>query len=273
MVAMSGPLDRATKQRLVDEIGTWHHSIDLGDGVVTPGGKTPHHFYDELRRLHLPPMTNKSVLDIGAWDGFYTFHAEHLGASRVVALDHYAWSIDFHKATAHRTRERAEGCLSRPFHLVPDVWDPVGLPGKRGFDLAYRVRNSRAEVIVDDFMTMDLERLGTFDVVLFLGVIYHLQEPLHALRRLREVTRGVAVIESEAVSLSGRSRRPLWQFVDAAHTQDDPTFWWIPTAEGLQAMCTAAGFSRADILAGPPKPAPFWRRQSPHYRVVVHAFC
>ena len=185
-VSMSEPLDRAAKQQLVDEIGTWHHSIDLGDGVVTPGGKTPHHFYDELRRLRLPEMADKSVLDIGAWDGFYTFHAEHARASRVVALDHYAWSIDFEKATAYRARERASGLESRAFDTVPEVWDPIGLPGKRGFDLAHRVRNSRAEVVVDDIMTMDLTRLGTFDVVLFLGVIYHLEQPLQALRRVRQ---------------------------------------------------------------------------------------
>ena len=270
---MSEPLDRVAKQQLVDEIGTWHHSIDLGDGVVTPGGKTPHHVHDELRRLRLPEMARKSVLDIGAWDGFYTFHAEHAHASRVVALDHYAWSIDFQKATAYRARERAGGQPSRAFHTIPEVWDPIGLPGKRGFDLAYRARNSRAEVVVDDFMTMDVETLGTFDVVLFLGVIYHLEEPLRALRRLRAVTHGVAVIESEAVWLSGRPRRPLWQFVNAANTRDDPTFWWIPTAEGLQQICDAAGFSRTEIVAGPPKRAPFWRKQSPHYRVVVHAFC
>ena len=269
---MSEPLNRAAKQQLVDEIGTWHHSIDLGDGVVTPGGKTPHHFYDELRRLRLPEMADKSVLDIGAWDGFYTFHAEHARASRVVALDHYAWSIDFEKATAYRARERASGTESSRWTATRKS-DPIGLPGKRGFDLAYRVRNSRAEVVVDDIMTMDLTRLGTFDVVLFLGVIYHLEQPLQALRRVRQLTRGVAVIESEAVSLGGRPRRPLWQFVNAAHTHDDPTFWWIPTAEGLHAMCMAAGFSRAEIVAGPPKPAPFWRKQSPHYRVVVHAFC
>jgi tRNA (mo5U34)-methyltransferase len=263
---MPEPLDRATKQQLVDAISPWHHSIDLGDGVVTPGGKTPHHFYDELRRLRLPDMAGKSVLDVGAWDGFYTFHAEHGGASRVVALDHYAWSIDFPKATAYRARQLASGQPIRGFHTVAEVWDPVGLPGKRGFDLAYRARNSRAEVVVDDFMTMDLAPLGTFDVVLFLGVIYHLEEPLRALRRLRQVTRGMAVIESEAVVLPGRGGPPLWQFVDAAQMHDDPTIWWVPTAEGLRAMCFAAGFSHAEIVAGPPEGS------LSNYRVVVHAF-
>ena len=135
-----------------------------------------------------------------------------------------------------------------------------------------RLRNSRAEVVVDDFMTMDVQRLGTFDVVLFLGVIYHLEEPLRALRRLRQVTRGVAAIESEAVVLRGR-RGPLWQFVDAAQMHDDPTIWWVPTAEGLRAMCFAAGFSSAEIVAGPPKRSRFRRGRAVNYRGVVHAFC
>jgi len=262
---MPDPLDRAAKQRLVDAVNPWHHSIDLGDGVVTPGSKTPHHIWDELRRLCLPDMADKSVLDVGAWDGYYTLHAEHYGASRVVALDHYAWSIDFPKAAAYMARQLAAGQPIRAFHAVPELWDPVGLPGKRGFDLVYRLRNSHAEVVVDDFMTMDLQPLGTFDVVLFLGVIYHLEEPLRALRRLRRVTRGMAVIESEAVALQ-HGGAPLWRFVDASQMHDDPTIWWVPTAEGLRAMCFAAGFSNAEIVAGPPEGPPS------NYRLVVHAF-
>ena len=258
-------LDRATKQRLVDEIRPWHHSIDLGDGVVTPGGKTLAHHHDELLRMQLPDLAGKSVLDIGAWDGYYTFMAEGAGASRVVALDHYAWSVDFPKASDYISRQQAKGQPIRAFHTVPELWDPVGLPGKRGFDLASRTLTSRAEVVVDDFMTMDLDALGTFDVVFFLGVIYHLEEPLRALRRLRQVTRGLAVIESEAVALGDR---PLWEFVDATQVNNDPTIWWIPTAEGLRAMCSAAGFSRVRVTAGPPQTA-----EPTHYRAVLHSYC
>jgi len=259
-------LDRAAKQQLVDAIAHWHHSIDLGDGVVTPGGKTPYHFYDELRRLRLPDMANKSVIDIGAWDGLYTFHAEHFGASRVVALDHYAWSIDFGKATAYTTNQQVTGQPIRAFHTLPEMWDPVGLPGKRGFDLAYRLRDSHAEVVVDDFMTMDLTALGVFDVVLFLGVIYHLEEPLRALRRLRQVTRGVAVIESEAVVLPAPDDQPLWQFVGGTRLHSDPTILWVPTAEGLRTVCLGAGFTAATIVSGPPEGGQL------NYRAVVHAF-
>jgi tRNA (mo5U34)-methyltransferase len=265
--------DRATKQRLVDEIKQWHHSIRVGDGVVTPGGKTLEHHHDEILRLQLPSLAGKSVLDIGAWDGYYTFMAEGAGASRVVALDHYAWSVDYQKATEYTVRQLDSGQPIRAFHTVPQLWDPAGLPGKRGFDLVHRLLNSRAEVVVGDFMTMDLSALGTFDVVLFLGVIYHLEEPLKALRRVRQLTRGLAAIETEAVLLPGAPGRSLWQFVDAAQLNDDPTIWWVPTLEGLRAACLAAGFSRAEVTAGPPKRSRFRRRQSMNYRGVVHAFC
>jgi tRNA (mo5U34)-methyltransferase len=266
------PLDRATKQRLVDEISQWHHSIDLGDGVVTPGCKTLHHVYDELRRLHLPDMAGRSVLDIGAWDGLYTLHAEHCRARRVVALDHYVWSIDFQKAAEYTTRQRTAGEPIRAFHTLPEIWDPIGLPGKRGFDLAYRARNSHAEVIVDDIMTMDLAPLGRFDVVLFLGVIYHLEEPLRALQRVRQLTDGVAVIETEAVLLPGRPGAALWQFVGGAQLNNDPSIFWVPTVEGLRAMCLAAGFSRADVVSGAPRRGSRRRLHPYNYRAVVHAF-
>ena len=84
-------LDRAAKQRLVDEI-QWHHSIRVGEGVVTPGGKTLEHHHDDIKRLQLPSLAGRSVLDIGAWDGFFSFEAERRGASRVLAVDSYCWS-------------------------------------------------------------------------------------------------------------------------------------------------------------------------------------
>ena len=67
----------------VAAIPFWCHSIDLGMGVVTPGIKTPAALRKELASLRLPNLRGKSVLDVGAWDGFYSFTAERLGASRV----------------------------------------------------------------------------------------------------------------------------------------------------------------------------------------------
>jgi len=73
-------------RRRVGEV-TWHHSIDLGHEIVTPGASN----VEPLSEEELPNFAGRSVLDIGAWDGFYSFRAEKAGAARVVALDHYAW--------------------------------------------------------------------------------------------------------------------------------------------------------------------------------------
>jgi tRNA (mo5U34)-methyltransferase len=71
----------------------WWHSIDVGQGITTPGHKTPAHLATEFKTLRLPNLHKKTVLDIGAWDGFYSFAAESLGADKVTALDHFVWSI------------------------------------------------------------------------------------------------------------------------------------------------------------------------------------
>src|SRR4029079_19449183 len=69
---------------------TWFHTIDLGDGVVTPGHKDTR---DEVRHFRIPDdLTGTRVLDVGAFDGFYAFEAERRGASRVVACDHWSWT-------------------------------------------------------------------------------------------------------------------------------------------------------------------------------------
>src|SRR5436190_23950432 len=77
---------------LVDRVHSipWYHSIDLGNGIVTPGMSGA----PLVDRSAMPDLRGKSVLDIGAWDGYYSFLAERAGASRVVALDHYAWGVD-----------------------------------------------------------------------------------------------------------------------------------------------------------------------------------
>jgi len=75
-------------------VPAWFHSLDLGGGLQTAGVKSHSDLASELEALRLPELRAKSVLDIGAWDGFYSFEAERAGASRVVALDHFAWSMD-----------------------------------------------------------------------------------------------------------------------------------------------------------------------------------
>ena len=134
----------------------WFHSIDLGNGIVTPGTDNS---TDKLKTIKLPEdLSSKSVLDIGAWDGFFSFETERRGASRVVALDSFSWN-------------------------------GPGWGTKKGFELARRIFNSKVEDKEIEVLDISPETVGTFDVVLFLGVFYHFRHPLLALEKISKVSK------------------------------------------------------------------------------------
>src|SRR3954452_11537881 len=97
----------------------WFHSIDLGGGVVTDGWKTPEMLDEEIERLRLPDLDGKTVLDINTWDGFFAFEAERRGASRVVALDEYMWSMDLADHVTYSAACKAHGVAPEPYHTMP----------------------------------------------------------------------------------------------------------------------------------------------------------
>jgi tRNA (mo5U34)-methyltransferase len=219
-------VDATEMQSRVDSL-VWYHSLDLGNGVVTNGYCTSYLGEDQL-----PDFEGKTVLDIGAWDGYYSFLAERCGAARVVALDHYAWGVDF------STRN--------PY------WDECAAKGKRGFDIAHEVYGSRVEAVVGNFATIDPGAIGMFDIVLFLGVLYHLKEPLTALEAVKRLTRSVAVIETEALLVPGHERWSGLEFTAGYYRGYDYSNWFTPTIEAVHELCRAAGFSRTATISGPP---------------------
>jgi len=116
-------------------------------------------------------------------------------------------------------------------------------------------------------MTMDLDLLGTFDVVLFLGVLYHLRHPLLALERLRRLTGEAAFIETHAVAVAGHPDLVAWEFYERGELAGDSSNWWGPTASGLSALCHAAGFLPVEILTSVPAPESWIT----HYRLAMQA--
>ncbi len=200
-------------QAALRDCPTWFHSIELAPGIVTPGRKSAEVLAKELRSIKLPDLRGKSVLDIGAYDGFFSFAAERLGAARVVALDHYIWSTDMVAYTKDWEESRRTGTVLPPPHQSRH-WRPDELPGRRPFDAAHQALNSKVEALVGDFMTMDLQTVGKFDVVLFMGVLYHMEEPLTTLRRLASFTAsgGLAVIETAAVEVPGAGKNAVFEF-------------------------------------------------------------
>jgi tRNA (mo5U34)-methyltransferase len=232
----------------------WYHSIRLAPGIVTPGRRSIEDFEASLRSLQLPDLRGKSVLDIGAYDGFFSFSVEGLGVARVVALDHYVWSVDMVEYMKDWRESKRSGA---PIPAPHDSrhWHPHELPGRRPFDSARALLGSKVEPVVGDFMTMDLTELGKFDVVLFLGVLYHMEEPLRAMRRVASVTapHGLAVIETEAMEIPGLEDRPFCEFFPGQELNNDPTNWWAPNAKAIEGFCKAAGFREAIILSERPK--------------------
>jgi tRNA (mo5U34)-methyltransferase len=200
----------------------WYHTIDLGGGVVTKGfDDTPL----RLARLDLPPsLAGLSVLDIGAWDGFFSFEAERRGASRVVAADYFSWHGG-------------------------------GWGSKAGFELARRALGSTVEDLDIDVMDLSPERVGQFDLVFFLGVLYHLRHPLLALERIASVTRKRLILET-VVDMVG-IRRPAVAFYPGRELNNDPTNWWAPNVPALHAMLKEVGF--AEIRTVTPEPSAIYR--------------
>jgi tRNA (mo5U34)-methyltransferase len=154
---------------------------------------------------------------------------------------------------------------------VPGLYRPDTLPGKRGFDLAREALRSRVEPVVGDFMEMDLAPLGAFDVVLFLGVLYHMPHPLAALERVCRLTGELAVIETEALALPGFEGRAVCEFFEGDELGADPTNWWVPNAKALEGLCRAAGFRRAEVLCVPAE-ATLPRGEVYGYRAIAHAW-
>ena len=262
--------DRAGIEAAVASVGhRWWHSIDLGDGIVTPGTKPAETMRAEIAALGLPDdLSGKTVLDIGAWDGAFSFECERRGAARVVALDHFIWSVDLDAQQDYLRECEEAGRPPRPWDEVPEVWKPDELPGRAGFDVAHAALESKVEPILADFSTMDLEPLGQFDIVLYLGVLYHMPDPYGSLQRVAQVTRGEAFVETELLAVPGAEEYGACEFLATDELGRDPTNWWVPNRTALMGMLRAAGFARVEMPAAPETLQPPW---APVHRRLARA--
>lgn len=220
-------LDRLSRddiRRQAEALGPWFHNLDL-KGVPT----APEHFLGDYPAIKwrrfanaIPhDLTGKSVLDIGCNGGFYSFELKRRGAARVLG-------IDFDDVYLDQARFAA-AVLGLDIELRRlSVYD-VGALGER------------------------------FDVVLFMGVLYHLRHPLLALDLVREhVARDLLVFQSmqrgspEVEPLDedydfwqtepfDRPGYPKLHFVERRYASD-PTNWWVPNRACAEAMLRSAGF-------------------------------
>ena len=208
--------DRNTKLADIHRVPFWWHTIDLGDGFVTPGHSSLAE--QEFRAVGIPQaLKGKSVLDIGCWDGVFSFLCEGRGAA-VTAID---------------TFQHTEFVKSKY---------GVELKGGEGFRVAARHLGSALRV-----KKLDITQVNdTFDVTLFLGVLYHQRHPLQSLEQLSRLTNECAVIETHY--LKGQDQSVL-QFYPADSLNSDTTNYWGPSLSCVELMLLDVGFRDVKLVA------------------------
>lgn len=215
--------DAATIRKLIAEHGRWWHEIEVAPGIVTPGDDSNRMKLPILDALGFPPdMRGMRALDIGCSDGYFTFEMERRGAD-VTAID-----------------------------FVPETYT--------GFATARKILGSNATYRMDNVYNLDVEEYGQFDVVLFMGVLYHLRKPLAALDAIRSVMKpgarlfvGTMMID-EFVQLPDGSITtlealnpilggvPLWQAYPADSLNGDFTNCFAPNRRALEVALSEAQF-------------------------------
>lgn len=218
--SMRLPLDKEEEiLARIASIPHWHHQIEVAPGIVTPGVSNTS---QRLEWYQLPKdLSGKRVLDIGCYEGFFTFECERRGAE-VVAID-----------------------------VLP-------LGPQSGFSLAHELLGSRATFYHTSIYDLNPEQFGTFDLVLGLGVIYHLRHPLLGLERAHSVCKDQFILETQicdkyfinadgapvdlASVASALARVPIAQFYPRDELNHDPTNWWSPNLPALDGMLRSTGF-------------------------------
>ncbi len=192
-------------RNLIEERRSWGYYQRLtiedarGRRLETPGS---HLCLGTLKALDLygfpHDFAGKTVLDIGCNAGFYSFVAKLRGASSVLGLDLQRHYID-------------QALLMRQI---------------LGIDVDFRQVDGHA---------LD-ERLGSFDIVINTGVIYHLQNPMDFLTKIAAITRETMYLETEALT-DPKLAEYAW-FIEGKYAQD-PSNWWVVRPD----LCRAHGAS------------------------------
>ncbi|MDB5397494.1 MAG: hypothetical protein JWM91_5000 [Rhodospirillales bacterium] len=191
----------------------WFHQIDFGNGVLSPGWIKKSKVERVSRTLFDPlNVTGKTVLDIGCWDGAYSVEATRRGARRVLATDHFAWS---------------EQC-----------WGD-----RRSFELTRQHLAPSIEVMDIDVPNLSTTTVGTHDIVLFLGVFYHLRHPFETLERVAAMATECLVLETHLMRLPFTTE-PHMRFYPNDELHNDHTNWWSPNRACVEAMLRDVGFKR-----------------------------
>jgi tRNA (mo5U34)-methyltransferase len=201
----------------------WHQRWEVFKGVFSPGVNDVSYLW---QAVGLPAsLAGKRVLDVGAWHGCFSFECERRGAREVIAFS------------------------------LED-------PAQTGFDRLKQALDSNVQYVRGSAYTLAPEQLGSFDVILFFGVLYHLRYPLLAIDRLRSMCAGELFIETHTIDnypwlrgprnfftrwLTGRKAlksTPIWrQYREFELAATDQSNWFSPNAAAVLEAFQSAGFT------------------------------
>ena len=202
----------------------WYHTIDLGNGVVTPGWFDLRPIVD---RMPWPDVRGKRCLDVGTWDGFLAFELERRGAAEVVATD-----IEDHASWDWPAPLRARGTAYLESLAGPERG--------HGFALAREALGSNVERELISIYDLSPERLGTFDVVVCGSLMLHLRDPMGALEAVASVCAG-RFLSAEQIDLRTtvlHRRLPV-----AVVRPGDELQWWSFNSHAHAKMIEETGFA------------------------------
>jgi tRNA (mo5U34)-methyltransferase len=214
----------------ISRLGPWYHDVELTPGVSTnPANKQ----YMANRWGFLKPfvpddLTGKSVLDIGCNAGFFSFEMKKRNAARVVGVDTMLHVLAQARFLSHWFKQPIE---------------------------------------LRELSVYDIESLGQFDFVVFIGVLYHLRHPLYALDKVASICRDTTYLQSllrgdardfepaanyafDEKAIFERPEFPRMYFIEKSFNGDESN-WWVPNHSCLKAMARAAGFRKIENSGHP----------------------
>ena len=203
----------------VDAESYWFHRIELAPDLITPGWSDPK--TEKLPFFGLPDdMTGMRVLDVGCAEGFFSFEAERRGAREVIAIDSYPESV-------------------------------------RRFNICRDALGSKATAFLCNVYDLNMRAFGTFDMVFFFGVLYHLRNPILALEKILGVCTGTLLMQTAGMAeIPGKEEVALAEFhpfgIQSGTPENpvfDPTVFWLPNVACTRGMVSHAGFQSVEVLS------------------------
>jgi tRNA (mo5U34)-methyltransferase len=223
----------------------WYHTIDLGNGIVTPG------FIDNretVAKFGIPEdLTGMRCLDIGTYDGFWSFEMERRGASEVIGID--VDSPAEHDIPLPKRRAALEA-TGGDIEVLTRDWDSrsadYGLqyPGA-GFRLAKEVLGSRARREVLNVYDLSPEKVGMFDVVLISQLLLRLRDPQTVLENMFSVCKGMAIVAEPYDKDLESLTRPVSEFIGTEMLG----VWWAHSIKSMKKIMETAGFERVEEVS------------------------